>query len=409
MRPLKAVRAEVLNSMRRLDTETIPFDQGVGRVLAEAVVSIEDVPQFANSAMDGFAVRAADVSEPDAVLEVVADLPAGQVASVSLGEGQAIRIMTGAPMPDGADTVVRVEDTAAEGDKVRIHTVAAEGNYVREAGGDVRAGQVVFDPGLRMGPVHVGVLATLGVVEPLVSRRPRVGVMSTGDELAPPATQDLAPGMIRDSNRPMLVGLLEDAGAEVIDYGRIADDADELRAALGRAAVETDAIVTSGGVSMGDYDVTKLVLRDEAGVDFITVAMKPGKPLAFGQLGGAPFFGLPGNPVSVVVSFEQFVRPALLTMQGARAVLRPQMTVAAGERLVTDPAKTVFIRVRLEGDGAALRATQAGGQASNVLSVAAVADAFAVVPMGVETIDEGEPVLIELFRSPETREHRHDV
>ena len=395
--------------MRRLGTETIPFDEGVGRVLAEAIVSSEDVPHFANSAMDGFAVRATDVSEPDAVLEVLADLPAGQVASVSMSDGQAIRIMTGAPMPDGADTVVRVEDTTAEGDKVRIHTVVEEGTYVREAGGDVRAGQVVFDSGLRMGPIHVGVLATLGLVEPVVSRRPRVGVMSTGNELQPPATQDLAPGMIRDSNRPMLVGLLEDAGAEVIDYGRIGDDADELRAALGRAAVETDAIVTTGGVSMGDYDVTKLVLREEAGVDFIKVAMKPGKPLAFGRLGGAPFFGLPGNPVSVVVSFEQFVRPALLTMQGASAVLRPQMTVAAGERLVTDPAKTVFLRVRLEGDGAALRATQAGGQASNILSVAAVADAFAVVPIGVETIDEGEPVLIELFRSPETREHRHDV
>lgn len=395
--------------MRRLGTETISFDEGVGRVLAEAIVSSEDVPHFANSAMDGFAVRATDVSEPDAVLEVLADLPAGQVASVSMSDGQAIRIMTGAPMPDGADTVVRVEDTAAEGDKVRIHTVVEEGTYVREAGGDVRAGQVVFDSGLRMGPIHVGVLATLGLVEPVVSRRPRVGVMSTGNELQPPATQDLAPGMIRDSNRPMLVGLLEDAGAEVIDYGRIGDDADELRAALGRAAVETDAIVTTGGVSMGDYDVTKLVLREEAGVDFIKVAMKPGKPLAFGRLGGAPFFGLPGNPVSVVVSFEQFVRPALLTMQGASAVLRPQMTVAAGERLVTDPAKTVFLRVRLEGDGAALRATQAGGQASNILSVAAVADAFAVVPIGVETIDEGEPVLIELFRSPETREHRHDV
>jgi len=395
--------------MRRLGTETIPFDEGVGRVLAEAIVSSEDVPHFANSAMDGFAVRATDVSEPDAVLEVLADLPAGQVASVSMSDGQAIRIMTGAPMPDGADTVVRVEDTTAEGDKVRIHTVVEEGTYVREAGGDVRAGQVVFDSGLRMGPIHVGVLATLGLVEPVVSRRPRVGVMSTGNELQPPATQNLAPGMIRDSNRPMLVGLLEDAGAEVIDYGRIGDDADELRAALGRAAVETDAIVTTGGVSMGDYDVTKLVLREEAGVDFIKVAMKPGKPLAFGRLGGAPFFGLPGNPVSVVVSFEQFVRPALLTMQGASAVLRPQMTVAAGERLVTDPAKTVFLRVRLEGDGAALRATQAGGQASNILSVAAVADAFAVVPIGVETIDEGEPVLIELFRSPETREHRHDV
>ena len=409
MRPLEAVRAEVLKSMRRLDSETIPFDEGVGRVLAEAVVSSEDVPHFANSAMDGFAVLASDVSKPDAVLEVLADVPAGQVASVSVSEGQAIRIMTGAPMPDGADTVVRVEDTAAEGEKVRIHAVVAEGTYVREAGGDVRAGQVVFDLGLRIGPVHVGVLATLGLVDPVVSRRPRVGVMSTGDELQPPATQDLAPGMIRDSNRPMLVGLLEDAGAEVIDYGRIADDAGELRAALGRAAVETDAIVTSGGVSMGDYDVTKLVLRDEAGVDFIKVAMKPGKPLAFGLLGGAPFFGLPGNPVSVVVSFEQFVRPALLTMQGASAVLRPQMTVAAGERLVTDPAKTVFLRVRLEGDGAAVRATQAGGQASNVLSIAAVADAFAVVPRGVETIEKGESVLIELFRSPETREYRHAV
>ena len=160
---------------------------------------------------------------------------------------------------------------------------------------------------------------------------------------------------------------------------------------------------------MGDYDVTKRVLRDEAEVDFIQVAMKPGKPLAFGHLGGTPFFGLPGNPVSVVVSFEQFVRPALLTMQGASAVLRPQVTVAAGERLVTDPAKTGFLRVRLEGDGAAVHATQAGGQASNVLSVAAVADAFAVVPRGVETIDAGEPVLIELFRSPETREHRYDA
>ncbi len=409
MKPLETVRSEILRSVQRLDTETVPFNESLGRVLAQAVVSGEDVPHFANSAMDGFAVRGVDVREPGALLAVLGDVPAGQVSSVSVGDSQAIRIMTGAPMPDGADTVVRVEETTAEGDNVRIHTVVGEGTHVREAGGDVRAGQVVFEPGLRMGPVHVGVLATMGVVEPVVSRRPRVGVMSTGDELQPPATRDLAPGMIRDSNRPMLVGLLEDAGAEVIDYGRIGDDADELRAALGRAAVETEAIVTSGGVSMGDYDVTKLVLRDETEVDFIQIAMKPGKPLAFGHLGGTPFFGLPGNPVSVVVSFEQFVRPALLTMQGARAVLRPQMTVAAGERLVTDPAKIVFLRVRLEGDGAAVRATQAGGQASNVLSVAAVADAFAVVPRGVETIDAGEPVLIELFRSPETREHRYDV
>ena len=197
MKPLEAVRSEILRSVRRLDTETVSFSESVGRVLAEAVVSGEDVPHFANSAMDGFAVRAVDVSEPDALLAVLGDVPAGQVASISVGDGQAIRIMTGAPMPDGADTVVRVEDTTAEGDKVRIHTVVEEGIHVREAGGDVRAGQVVFKRGLRVGPVHVGVLVTMGVVEPVVSRRPRVGVMSTGDELQPPATQDLAPGMIR--------------------------------------------------------------------------------------------------------------------------------------------------------------------------------------------------------------------
>jgi molybdopterin molybdotransferase len=377
----------------------------MGRILAEGVVASQDVPHFANSAMDGFAVRAADVSEAGTVLEVLEDVAAGQVASVVVGEGQATRIMTGAPIPTGADTVVRVEDTSAIGDKVTVQVVVAEGSYVRPAGGDVQSGQMVFEPGVRITATHVGVLATLGVVNPVVFRRPRVGVMSTGDELMPPNTSDLAPGMIRDSNRPMLAALVEDAGADVIDYGRISDDADELRAALGRASIETDAIVTSGGVSMGDYDVTKLVLQDEAGVDFIKIAMKPGKPFAFGHLGGSPFFGLPGNPVSVLVSFEQFVRPALLTMQGANAVLRPQVKVIAGERLETDPEKTVFLRIAMVDDGAVVRAIQAGGQSSNVLSAAAAADAFAVIPRGVDVIEEGEPVLIELFRNQETRAH----
>jgi len=403
MRPLEEVRSQVLRSMRRLGTETVPFGESMDRVLAEDVIASHDVPHFANSAMDGFAVRATDVSEPGAVLEVLEDVPAGQVASAAVGEGQAIRIMTGAPMPAGADTVVRVEDTSAEADRVTVLEAVAEGTSVRAAGGDVHAGQLVFKPGERMTAVHIGVLATLGVVKPVVSRRPRVGVMSTGDELVPPDTSDLATGMIRDSNRPMLAALVEDAGAEVIDYGRIADDADELRAALGRAAIETDAIVTSGGVSMGDYDVTKLVLQDQAGVDFIKIAMKPGKPFAFGDLGGSPFFGLPGNPVSVLVSFEQFVRPALLTMQGAMAVLRPQVAVIAGERFETDPLKTVFLRIAMVDDGAVVRAIQTGGQSSNVLSAAAAADAFAVVPRGVDVVDEGEPVLIELFRNRETR------
>ncbi|MFQ5523012.1 MAG: gephyrin-like molybdotransferase Glp [Acidimicrobiia bacterium] len=406
--PLERVRGRILAAVPRLGSETVPYTEAAGRVLAEPVVALEDIPAFPNSSMDGFAVRSADVVEPGALLEVIADLPAGQVAETTVGEGEAIRIMTGAPMPGGADAVVRVEDTEIEGEKVRIGVSVQPGHYVRPAGGDVAKGDRIFEPGLRLTPVEVGVLATLGAVDVTVGRRPRVAVLSTGDELAPSEARDLGPGMIRDSNRPMLAALVVEAGAEVLDLGRVPDDVQALRDALDRAATEADVIVTSGGVSMGDYDVTKLVLRDEAGVEFISVAMKPGKPLAFGHIGGTPFFGLPGNPVSVLVAFEQFMRPALLAMQGARALLRPQVWGVAGERLKTDPAKTVFLRVRFEGDSREMRVVQTGGQASNRLSGAAGADAFAVVPRGVDVIEEGEPVALELFRAPETREHSDD-
>jgi molybdopterin molybdotransferase len=228
-------------------------------------------------------------------------------------------------------------------------------------------------------------------------------VMSTGDELVPPETEELEPGMIRDSNRPMLLALVEEAGSVAIDMGRIPDDADALRAALGRAAAEADLIVTSGGVSMGEYDVTKMVLRDEAEVDFYPVAMKPGKPQGFGTVGGTPFFGLPGNPVSVLVSFEQFVRPALLGMQGAKALLRTRVMGVAAEDLRSDPAKEEFIRVRFVGSQNPPRVVQTGGQGSHVLSGAANADAFAVLPRDVDHVAVGEPVILELFRAVETR------
>ena len=403
MRPLEEVRAHVLATIRRLDSEEIDFRDGLWRVLAEPVVALENVPHFANSAMDGFAVKGANVVEPGAVLTILEDVAAGQVASLEVGNGEAIRIMTGAPMPPGADTVVRVEATSVSNGRVTIGAAVQAGTYVRPAGGDVTAGQSVFDSGVRMGPMHVGVLATLGVVAPVVSRRPRVAIMSTGDELQPAETTLLAPGMIRDSNRPMLRSILQAVGAEIIDYGTVPDDADALRAALGRAAVEADLIVTTGGVSMGDYDVTKIVLKDISEVDFISVAMKPGKPFAFGQLGGTPFFGLPGNPVSVMVSFEQFVRPALLWMQGATTILRPQILGVAAEPMRTDLEKTVFLRVQLSyRDGQAF-ALSTGSQASNVLSGAAAADAFAVVPRGVADVEEGEAVTLELFRALETR------
>lgn len=265
------------------------------------------------------------------------------------------------------------------------------------------AGTTVFGAGTRLSEAHVGVLATIGVVDPVVSRRPRVAVMSTGDELVPPETEDLGHGLIRDSNRPMLISLVAGAGAQPIDMGRIPDDADALRAALGEAAAEADAIVTSGGVSMGEFDVTKLVLRDEADVEFYPVAMKPGKPQGFGTIGGTPFFGLPGNPVSVLVSFEQFVRPALLALQGSKALLRPRVMGVAGEDFVSDPNKEEYIRVRFADAATTPKVVRSGGSGSHVLSGAANADAFAVLTTEVATVAEGQPVLLELFRAVETR------
>jgi molybdopterin molybdotransferase len=404
MKPLEEARSEVLSSVGLLGVEQVPIWQGRGRVLATDVVAPENVPPFANSAMDGFAVRAADVSAAGSVLEVIGDLPAGSSTDIEVGPGQAIKIMTGAPMPPGADTVAKVEDTSTEGSKVSFSTAVQPGTSVRPAGGDVPKGQVVFTAGTRLTPMHIGVLATIGVGQPQVYRRPRVAFMSTGDELTPPEAVGLEPGTIRDSNRPMLLSLLEDAGVEPVDLGIIPDDPDVLRDALRRGS-EADVVVSTGGVSMGDYDVTKMVLQGDADVGFWQVAIQPAKPFAFGHIGDALFFGLPGNPVSVLVSFEQFTRPALLKMQGARSTLRPQLVASAGETLETDPEKTVFVRVFVDGLEEGLpTVVKSGGQASNVLSAAAAADGFAVVPRGTSVVERGDPVTVEMFKWPESRE-----
>jgi molybdopterin molybdotransferase len=404
MKPLEQARSEVLNAIGLLETEEVSIWEALGRVLAEDVVSLDDVPPFPNSAMDGFAVRAQDVTSPGAILEVIGDLPAGSTTDVEVKPGEAFKIMTGAPLPPGADTVVRVEDTFSEGSKVVVDTAVDRGTSVRPAGGDLTRGQMVFSAGTRLTPMHVGVLATIGVARPRVSRLPRVAYMSTGDELTPVEQPGLAPGGIRDSNRPMLRALLEETGVELMDLGIVPDDPDILRRAL-ETGSEADVIVSTGGVSMGDYDVTKLVLRDDQGVDFWQVAIQPAKPFAFGRVGSAYFFGLPGNPVSVLVSFEQFLRPALLKMQGARQMLRPQLAAVAGEELVTDPEKTVFLRVEVQylAEGTVV-VRRSGGQASNVLSAAAAADAFALVPRGVGTVRAGDPVTIEMFKWAESRE-----
>ncbi len=404
MKSLEEARSEVLGMVGALGAEPVSIWDSAGRVLASDVIAEESVPPFQNSAMDGYAVRGADVAEPGAVLEVIGDLAAGFVAGSGVSSGQALKIMTGAPMPDGADTVVKIEDTDGGLDQVTVTPAVDVGTSVRAAGGDVALGSLVFEAGTRLTPMHVGVLATIGVASPLVRRRPRVAFMSTGDELTPPGSGPLAPGMIRDSNRPMVKALLEDAGAELIDLGIIADNEAALSAAL-ESGSSADVIVSTGGVSMGDYDVTKKVLEGSTSVGFWQVAIQPAKPFAFGRVGDALFFGLPGNPVSVLVSFEQFLRPALLRMQGATNILREQASAVAGERFATDPDKTVFVRVRVTGNESGRPVVvSSGGQASNVLSAAALADVFAVVPRGTSVVEAGGDLVIEKFKAPESRE-----
>lgn len=401
MKPLEEARAEVLAAIDTLGSEEVDLEAAADRILAVDVRAGHDVPPFPNSAMDGYAVRGEDVQSAPVTLQVLEDVAAGSVARDSVRPGTAIRIMTGAPMPAGADTIVKVEVTAQEGDRVEILEAVEVGTSVRPAGGDIAAGATVLEAGTAIGPVELALLATVGATRPQVGRRPRVAVMATGDELCPPDTATLEPGQIRDSNRALMRRLIEETGAEVLDLGIVRDVEDELTAALTEAATRSDAIVTSGGVSMGEYDLIKKVLSERGNVEFWQVAMQPAKPFAFGRVEGTPLFGLPGNPVSVMIAFEQFARPALLKMQGARVLLRPRLPVTMGETVETDPAKTVFLRVRVTGheDGRAV-VVRSGGQSSNVLSALAAADGLAVVPVGTATVTAGDTVEMEMFRHP---------
>ncbi|MGH8927842.1 MAG: molybdopterin molybdotransferase MoeA [Acidimicrobiia bacterium] len=403
MRPLRTAQAEVLGALETLPVGRVSISDALGLALATAVVAPHPVPPFTNSAMDGFAVRAGDLTSTPIDLRVVEDVPAGRVATRPVTPGTAIKIMTGAPLPNGADAVVRVEDTTQNGETVTIQVGVAPGTAVRLAGGDVEAGAKVISAGTRLTPAHIGVLANLGIAEATVIRRPRVALASTGDELVPVGGPRLGPGQIRDSNRPMLAALLSELGAVVVDLGRIPDDAAALADAIAGGAETADALVTSGGVSMGEYDLVKEVLGALGNVEFWQVAMQPAKPFAFGKVGGRPFFGLPGNPVSSMVAFEQFVRPGLLKMMGSRRLFRPRIAGRTKVALATDPEKTVFVRVRTWMEGEIRWSEPSGGQSSNVLSAVAAGDGFAVVPEGTGRVETGESVMLEMFRWPEER------
>ncbi len=404
MRPLHQVQGEILDAVPPLPIVEVGIKECLGLVLSEEVTAPHDLPPFANSAVDGYALRVADVVAAPVKLRVVGEVPAGAVPSAAVEPGTAVKVMTGAPLPPGTEAVLRVEDTSQQDDMVEIRVPVEGGAAIRPAGGDVAAGTKVLEAGRRLTPADLGVLASLGVAWPKVRRRPVVAILSTGDEIVPPETKELAPGKIRDANRFLLRGLLDELGATVVDYGIVPDEAVAVNRTFGHAAHNADVVVSSGGVSMGDYDVVKEELRKLGTVDFWRVAMQPAKPLGFGALGSTPFFGLPGNPVSVVVAFEQFVRPALLHMLGAAAIFRPRVSGRLQHAVRTDPAKTVFLRMIATTDASGGWSVQSsGGQSSNVLSALANANAFGVVPVGIAEVEAGGEIEIELFRLPESR------
>lgn len=378
--------------------------QAVGLVLAEDVVATEVVPPFDNTAVDGYAVRASDVTTANdqaVELDVVGEIAAGAGPGERvLAAGEAIRIMTGAPIPPGADAVVMVEDTERLGDdRVRVSTSVEIGASVRPAGDDVRPGDVLFTAGTVVTPAVVGVLATINAHSVSVYPRPRVAVLSTGDELVDDG-RVLAPGEIRESNRQMLAAALEAAGCAVTDLGIVRDDEALLETTLRSAAADHDAVVTSGGVSMGDYDVVKAVLARIADMRWMQVAIKPAKPFAFGLLGGTPIFGLPGNPVSSLVSFEMFARPALRRMMGHGRLSRPSVVAVADDGLVRRPdGKTHLMRVTASfADDGRCHVRPVRAQGSHQLAATATADAIAVVPDG-DGVPAGADVAVLLLLS----------
>ena len=402
--PLHEARDLVLARCEPLPVEDADILDMAGRPLAADVVSGEDVPPFDNSAVDGFAVRCADVQSPPVDLEVVATVAAGATSSVAVGAGQAVRIMTGAPIPEGADAVVMVEDSEAlPGGRVRLTAPASPGGAIREAGSDVRAGDTVFRAGTVVGAAAIGVLASINVRTVPARRRARVAVLATGDELVVDGSP-LAPGQIRESNLTMLRQLLADAGCVVEDLGVVRDDESVLEALLFDAAGRCDAIVTSGGVSMGDFDVVKAVLSRIADMHWMQVAIKPAKPFAFGTLAGGggrrvPVFGLPGNPVSSIVSFEMFARPALRRMMGhERDLLRPMVRAVldAPMRRKAD-GKVHLVRVHGGfGPDGRLHVRDTGPQGSHQLASTAVATGLAVVPDGTG-LSSGDDVDVYLL------------
>lgn len=401
--PLEEARRRILAQIAPLaECERLPIEHALGRVLAEPVKALRDVPPHANSAVDGYALRGEDLPESGGrELRIVGTALAGRPLERAIGPGEAVRIMTGAPIPPGADTVLMQEHCEAGADWVRVGPGHRVGENLRRAGEDLRRGEEVLAAGRRLRPADLGLAASQGVSELEVLRSPRVAVFSTGDELCPQGVEP-GPGQIYDSNRFTLMGMLQRLGAEVIDLGSLPDDPEVMLEALERAGREADVVLTSGGVSVGEADYVKTALTTLGSVDFWKVAIKPGRPLAFGRLGDALFFGLPGNPVAVMVTFYQLVRPALLRLAGEQApdpLLVPAVTES---RLRKRPGRTEFQRglYRREADGR-LTVRPWGPDGSGILRSMSAANCFIVLPHEAGSVEAGEQVDIQPFEALE--------
>ncbi len=399
---VQEARERILSHFQAVEAESLPLSACAGRVLAADIIA-SDLPPFDNSSVDGFAALAADLAGASAAtprsLHVVADIPAGSEAAIKIGSGEAARIMTGAPLPKGADAVIMIEDTDFHARtagtpapaQVLAYRAVRSGENVRKRGMDIKTGYKVIFRGQRLRPQELGLLAMLGVAHVSVYRLPRVALFSSGDELVP-VDQPVPAGKIRDSNSYTLAALIVDSGCEVLALGIAPDDRQAIQFLLEQAVgINSDVILTSAGVSVGAFDYMKEVVEAQGSLDFWRVNMRPGKPLAFGQYRGLPFVGLPGNPVSAFVGFEVFVRPALGRLAGLKAAGRPKVRVRLAEAIESDGRES-YLRAVLEAGDGTLSARLTGHQGSGNLLSLVQANALLIVPAGVKSLAIGDQI-----------------
>lgn len=394
---VKEAQQRILSVFKPLDSTTVPLERALGRILAQDIAAQNDFPLFANSSMDGFAAIGADLTHASpqipAQLAVIGDIPAGVMPRFALQPGQAARIMTGAPLPQGADCVVPVEQTDFATFQlqdqlptaVSIFTAVKAGDFIRPRGQDLHSGQVVLQTGRKLRPQDVGMLAMLGVAQAPVHRVPRVALLSSGDEIIP-VDQPLEPGKIHDANSYSLAAAIEQNGGEVIRLGVAADSLADVRLRLQQAqAAGVNLILTSAGVSVGAFDYVRAVIEEEGRLDFWRVNMRPGKPVAFGSFQGIPLIGLPGNPVSAFVTLQVFVIPALLKMAGLPAANRAYLRVRLAHAIESDGRES-YLRAILRNQNGQITAELTGHQGSGNLYSLVQANALLIIPSGVKSL-----------------------